>query len=195
MRFLLLLILFTNVDPLPQTVKIHVVDRNGTSGGSGVYIEPGCVTTARHVVKDRKNNAVTVIFPSGEEIGGKVVWAKDPPDLAVIDLNSKPSCEPLKHSTKDFMKPLNLSIAGYNAGTFKRSYGVLSSKQYNNVWKEVLGAGSRNGDSGGPVIDEDGNYAGTLWGGKKDAMFTPVSRVAEIIRPLFKSKKETYDIR
>ena len=161
----------TRAVPQPQCVEIHAQDRGGGgSKGTGAYIGPRLVVTAEHVVTDRRNNeSVQVWFPVKEgwqKIDGIVLKAYEPQDVAIIQLQSDPACEPFDLALElEVGQPL--ATQGYGGKKYTQTWGRLSPKKYGNspvTWRKILQAGSVSGDSGGPIVDECGRYAGTLWG-------------------------------
>jgi S1-C subfamily serine protease len=167
--------------PQPQCVRVFVKDKEGMSAGSGALIDSDLIVTCNHVVKDRKTDDVEVMFPSWEVIPGKV-WKTDKKlDVALIKLLRDAECQPLSLNLE---VPSKLSIQGYGYGTYRQRWGKVSADIYapgqgqKGVWREILVATARSGDSGGPVIDAEGRYCGTLWGAGGDGtMFTPLEHI------------------
>ena len=82
----------------------------------------------------------------------------------------------------DLIKGQTLSLQGYGSGIWKQEWGILSELEYRGGWRKITGANARSGDSGGPIIDTLGRYAGTLWGSREgETYFTPASTVAELV--------------
>lgn len=166
--------------PQPQCVQVWVDDSDEVkSGGTGAFITPLMVVTCNHVVKDRVNDAVEVAFPNQGSIAGRVVKTVKSPDLAFIRLDATPACEPLRLASW-LTSPL--SVQGYGSGPWKQSWGVLSDTLYDDGYRAVVGVATRSGDSGGPVIDDRGRFAGTLWGCVDDEVyFTPLEEILKHI--------------
>lgn len=167
--------------PPDGCVRIYVVDKDGCSAGSGGFIGPKLIVTAEHVVKDRKSEDVEVLFPSWELVAGRVAHTDKTLDLAFIVLNDHPkTAEPfVLGSLTD-----ELSVNGYGYGPYKQSWGKLSDTRWGGdsyKWNSVEGASARSGDSGGPILNADEAYVGTLWGSVDgNTYFTPVAKVVEI---------------
>jgi S1-C subfamily serine protease len=164
--------------PPSQVVRVLVEDRDGRSAGTGALIAADLVITANHVVKDRKRtNECEILFPSWELIPGKVIGVDSKKDLALIRLSRKASCRPLGYMRSAPTPGDRLLVCGYGYAPFKAAWGKADSKKWG-TWRQVLGARARSGDSGGPILDENGNYVGTLWGSDKDGtMYTPLPEV------------------
>lgn len=173
--------------PQPQCVRVVVDDGGGRGSlGTGAYIAPKLVATCWHVVQDRRADdaviirfpqPITISIPGGttiqqiewKNIRGTVRVSKKNMELALIELDELPDCEPLKFCTRlDFGQPL--SIQGYGGGKYKQLWGRLYEKMLapgpnaDYIWYQIEGAEAVSGDSGGPVLDEQGRYTGTLWG-------------------------------
>jgi S1-C subfamily serine protease len=159
--------------PLPQCVRVLVEDKNGRSSGSGAYVESlrlaEClVVTCYHNIKDRKTDDVEILFPNWQLISGSVVKVDRRLDVAIIQLAQTPTCKPLPVSTDLTAK---LTIHGYGYGPYKQQTGSLGTA---GKWRKVIGAAARSGDSGGPVINERGEFVGVLWGSVDgETYFTP----------------------
>lgn len=176
--------------PPAACVRVHVKDKGGEgarSAGSGAYLGQQLIVTAAHVVKDRQSRTVEILFPSWEVIKGDVVHTDKEHDLAFIKLENDPrTTKPLVFSRMGFEREskAELSVNGYGYGIFKQSWGTLSPKRWGSggyKWNSVDGAQARSGDSGGPILDASGWYAGTLWGSVEGSTyFTPVTIVLKI---------------
>jgi hypothetical protein len=173
------------VVPQPQCIRVFVKDKSEEiSAGSGALIAPDLIATCNHVVKDRVGY-VEVMFPSWEVIPGKV-WKTDKNlDVALIKLAWDARCQPFNLNLE---VPSELSIQGYGYGTYRQKWGEVSNKIYapgkdqKGIWREILVVAARSGDSGGPVLDAEGRYCGTLWGAGGDGtMFTPLKHIFPMI--------------
>jgi S1-C subfamily serine protease len=164
----------TRAVPQDQCVRILVEDRDGNySLGSGALISDKFVATANHVVKDRATDKVTVNFPN-QSIVGDVLGGDPNLDISIIMLAEVPKCKPLEVADAHGA----LSVQGYGSGKYKQQWGVLSTTTTIRGWYKVEGVEARSGDSGGPVIDVNGAFVGTLWGSVDgDTYFTPADKV------------------
>lgn len=169
----------TRAAPQPQCVRVLVDDGEGRSSGTGALIAPRLVVTCCHVVKDRAGDSVEILFPNWQVVSGKVFHTVKSPDLAFIRLDAAPPCQPLSLASR-LTSPL--SVQGYGYGPYRQSWGVLSDARYNAGYRKVEGAAARSGDSGGPVIDAEGKFVGTLFGSiDGETYFTPVGVILKHI--------------
>jgi S1-C subfamily serine protease len=185
----------TPVTPPPQCVSVLVQDKAtsdgpGRSGGSGALIGLRLIVTAHHVVKDRASDRVEILFPSWRLIAGKVVGVDKKRDLAFITLNEDADVSPFTVSDESLWETGDkFSVMGYGYRPFKWQNGTLHKAKYspsatgNMYYRVISGAEARSGDSGGPVLDEKGRYAGTLWGASRDGatFFSPINEVIKSI--------------
>lgn len=158
--------------PPPWCVNIKVVDSvfrgmESRSWGSGSLVSPSLVITNNHVVRDRKNDdSVTVYFPNGDEVAGKVIKTDKTLDLAAIRVPSSLKPYVLLRSAPLRMGE-TLTIHGYGDG-YQSASGVIEmfpgpvrgSEEY----VRITGAASTDGDSGGPMVCENGELGGVLFG-------------------------------
>lgn len=152
--------------------------------GSGVYVaelnDLGIVITNWHVVCD-SNSSIEVKFPSFTS-EGRVLLADEVWDLAAIIIH-KPPFVPIPISLEVPQPNDELWVAGYGQTPGLEDFRMSSGKvlQYmilgvrENLPAETiaLGVGVRQGDSGGPVLNQYGELAGILWGSNgKETMST-----------------------
>lgn len=171
------------VSPQPQCVRVLVKDKSKEqprSQGTGAYIGPDIVITCNHVVKDRASNRVEVLFPDWQLIQGTVVRTDEKLDAAIIQLNQRPIGVEALFVNSKLTASQRLSVQGYSYGPYRQRWGTLNETKYGS-WRS-LNVPSYNGDSGGPVIDENGRYCGTLWGSADgETFFTPASELTKLI--------------
>lgn len=179
----------TRVVPQDQCVRITVNDSDGgNSLGSGALIARQVVATCNHVVKDRATNTVTVNFPGWGDITGYVLGVDQDLDIALIVLAEKPKCKPFDSNV--ILRDGPLSVQGYGSGEYRQAWGVLShvtvtDKAGGAEWRRVDDTLARSGDSGGPVLDENGHFVGTLWGSVDgNTYFTPAEEVLKLLERL-----------
>jgi hypothetical protein len=159
---------------------VLVADKDGgNSAGSGAFIRDRIVVTCNHVVRDREQDIVKVYFPGQGLFLGTVIGTDSVMDLAFIELLETPRCKPLVVQV-DLTD--DLTVQGYGSGVYKQRWGTLSNARTAKGWRKVANAQARNGDSGGPVLDERGDYVGTLWGSVDgETYFTPAQKVLEVL--------------
>lgn len=156
--------------PHPAVARIRSLESNATSFGSGTLIyrqgKQGILITNYHVVKDAQDD-ILVTFPSGFRSSAKVV-ATDPRwDLAAL-LIWAPEIQPVVITDNPAKPGDTLTIAGYGSGRYQTSSGICSqyvSPGMNQPREMVeLRTVARQGDSGGPIFNQNGELAGVLFG-------------------------------
>jgi S1-C subfamily serine protease len=160
----------TATTPHPAIARIVVPERDGISYGSGTLIDArgqfGLVITNWHVVRDAAG-PISVLFPDGFRSPAEVVKTDKDWDLAALSVH-RPRAEPLPISANAPQQGETLAIAGYGGGDYRVASGQCT--QY--VAPEMgmpqemveLSVGARQGDSGGPMLNERGEVAGVLFG-------------------------------
>src|SRR3990167_3003211 len=190
--------IFGDVDP-NQTEKIKV------GGGSGFIVHPdGLVLTNKHVVFD-PDSEYTVITTDNQEYSGKVV-SRDPiNDIAVVKIKASglPSAR-LGNSSK--LEPGQTVIAIGNAlGMFSNtvSKGIISG--LSRKISASLGTGGQmehlrgvlqtdvainQGNSGGPLIDLDGEVVGIntaiIYGAQNIGFSIPINWAKQDLEDIIK---------
>jgi serine protease Do len=159
-----------SVKPHPSVARIVVPERGGASLGSGTLVavteQYGLVLTNWHVVRDG-NGKVVVVFPSGFRSGAVVVKMDQDWDLAALAIQ-RPPIVPVPIASQIPRPGDRLAIAGYGSG----EYRIVGGKcvQYLSPGGRLpfelieLSAGARQGDSGGPILNWQGELAGVLFG-------------------------------
>ncbi len=137
--------------------------RSGRSVGSGVSISPdGFILTAAHVV-DR--GAITVVFQDGKEYEAVPVRRNPKRDVALLKLKGTgfPCLNAGKRRGKIGEK---IYVVGAPAGedlAFSMTTGIISAERN---WDEdtylQTDASVNPGNSGGPMLDEEGNVLATV---------------------------------
>jgi hypothetical protein len=160
----------TGQTPHPAVVRIVAAERAGASLGSGVLVDAnrtqGLVLTNWHVVRDSRS-AVLVQFPDGYQSAGTVIRWDEPWDLAAIAI-WRPRAEPVPIAATPPAPGDQLSIAGYGRGPYRSETGQCTEylspgTGYPRELVELL-ATARQGDSGGPILNDRGELAGVLFG-------------------------------
>ena len=150
--------------------RVVVRERGATSYGSGtlVDVQPdyGLVVTNWHVVRDAAGG-IQVVFPDGFRSEAHLLKSDRTWDLAALRIRP-PSISPVTIATVAPRPGEPLTIAGYGQGTYRTTTGRCT--QYvapgpNTPYEMVeLGAQARQGDSGGPIFNRQGQLAGVLFG-------------------------------
>jgi len=162
--------LLSGQTPHPAVVRIVAAEQGGASLGSGVLVDAnpqqGLVLTNWHVVRDSRS-AVLVQFPDGFQTAGTVIRMDEAWDLAAVVI-WKPPATPIPLAATNPVPGDLLTIAGYGRGPFRAQSGrcteyLSPATGYPKEFVE-LAAGARQGDSGGPILNERGELAGVLFG-------------------------------
>lgn len=154
----------------PSVVRVIVPLADGNSLGSGVLVHKnaryGVVVTNHHVVRGCRGT-ITIVFSDGFQSAGQLLKADSDWDLAAIAV-WRPDAEPVTISNLPPRPGDVLTIAGYGSGAFRMQTGRCT--QYfspgKNLPRELveLEATARQGDSGGPIFNSQGELAGVLFG-------------------------------
>lgn len=162
--------LLSGQTPHPAVVRIIAPEPGGVSLGSGVLVDAnatqGLVLTNWHVIRDSRS-AVLVQFPDGFQSAGTVVRCDEAWDLAAISV-WKPLATPVVLAERNPVPGEPLSIAGYGRGAYRAQSGRCTEYLSPGMGypKELveLAVPARQGDSGGPILDANGQLAGVLFG-------------------------------
>ena len=180
--------------PHPAVVRILSLEKSGTSYGSGSLMAKegsyGIVVTNWHVVRD-VDGEILVTFPGGFRSTAKILRTDHTWDLAAL-LVWSPKTVRVLPLARQLPRPGDpLAIAGYGSGSFRAVAGTC--KQYvapgANLPSEMIemSAVARQGDSGGPILNQDGELAGVLFGaGWRSTSGSHVRRVKAFLEPVLK---------
>ena len=154
----------------PAVCRIIVDEQMGHAFGSGTLIDArdnyGLVITNWHVVRDA-TGLITVRFPNGFESEAKPVKLDETWDLAALVI-WRPPAEPVRLATSAPQSGDLLTIHGYGQGRYRQAWGRCTSYYAPTVGmpKELveLDVEARQGDSGGPIFNSQGELAGVLFG-------------------------------
>ena len=156
--------------PHPAVVRVVVSEGQTMSLGSGTLVATrgrhGLVVTNWHVVRDARG-PINVIFPDGFRSGASLLGTDADWDLAALAI-WRPNAEPVPLSHRAPQLDEKLSIAGYGSGKYRFASGrcvQYISPGSNHPFEMLeLSASARDGDSGGPIFNEQGELAGVLFG-------------------------------
>ena len=151
-------------------VRVVSPERDGTSYGSGSLVavteSTGLVVTNWHVVRDAAGT-ITVLFPDGFQSPAALLRTDRDWDLAALAI-WRPNVSPIPVSNAAPRPGDVLTIAGYGSGSYRAVAGRCTqyvSPGNNQPFEMVeLSAPARNGDSGGPILNDRGELAGVLFG-------------------------------
>jgi len=161
-----------NAEEIFEKTKPNIVTIESENGsGSGVFVsDNGIIATNRHVVGKEKK--VIIRLSDSNEIDGKVIRSFNPPDLAFIKVNmskhTKAYCR-LNHQSKEgqIVFAMGSPLALHNSITdgIVSSVGRLLGKQ-----KYIQhNAAINEGNSGGPLLNEQGEVVGLNTLSRKEA--------------------------
>ena len=157
--------------PHPAVARITVQEKNAVSFGSGSLIDArgqfGLVITNWHVVRDATGE-INAEFPGGFRATAKVLKVDADWDLAALEIPRPPHVQPLPISAALPQRGEQLMIAGYGAGNYRSAAGVcekyLAPNDKMPFEMVEVNVEARQGDSGGPILNQRGEIAGVLWG-------------------------------
>lgn len=185
--------------PPDYLVRIFKADEEGNRGaGTGTLISPDIIVTASHVVDGKIGAEVEVLFfTDWSVVTGKVLdlsandgYEEDAVghDVAVIKLD-KPRKETLCEVAEKAVKG-KVTIEGFAHGPYLSAEGVYYTHDTSERWGVIRGAQARNGDSGGPVL-QNGKLVGVLWGASDGyTWFTTIEKIIELFPELVKPTKD-----
>ena len=138
--------------------------------GSGTLIDPNHVITNYHVVKDaHTKQSIKILFTDWSHVNGTIVKTNKSLDLALIKIPTQyREFAPLARKVE--MGDV-IQVIGFGQGIPASGYGKVSQflelKDGTPVYFIVEGHASRQGDSGGTLLDVEGRLKGVIFGGPK----------------------------
>lgn len=156
--------------PHPAVVRVVVQERGGMSLGSGALVavqgNSGLVLTNWHVVRDAAG-PITVYFPDGFRSRATVLKVDPEWDLAALAI-WRPQVAPIPLAAEMPRLGEPLTIVGYGSGSYRAATGrclqYLSPGRNEPPEMIELSVAARQGDSGGPILNQQGQLAGVLFG-------------------------------
>ncbi len=146
---------------MPATVAL-ISEKTESSGSGVISSADGLILTAAHVVQGAEE--ITVVFPNGEQVPGKVLGANFSKDIAMVQINGK---GPWPFAEMGSSKPL---VAGDWVVALGHSAGFDAARTPPVRFGHVVSKGPGNfltsdctligGDSGGPLFDINGKIVG-----------------------------------
>jgi hypothetical protein len=158
------------IEPHPAVARIIVPERGATSYGSGTLIDVrehyGLVVTNWHVIRDA-TGPPEVLFPNGFRCAARPLKLDSNWDLAALVI-WRPPIEPVSISRHPPRPGDPLVICGYGQGEYRAAAGRCTQYfaprvDYPHELLE-LDVEARQGDSGGPIFNAQGELAGVLFG-------------------------------
>ena len=161
---------------LPNVVRIVSYDKAGQSLGSGSYIGSynnyGLILSNHHIVEE-SDCLIHVHFPNGFSSFGFVLLSDDKWDLALILISRPPNVPPLPIARRVPEIGESLWIAGFGSNEYRIAKGNCVRYMAPEIPKDGsapiyeildLSVTARQGDSGGPILNKNGELAGVLFG-------------------------------
>lgn len=159
------------VAPHPAVARISVPEEGATAYGSGTLVDArdqyALVVTNWHVVRDSRG-VVVVTFPNGFRSHASPLKVDKDWDLAALVIWRPTAIEPVKLAPFAPQPGDLLTIHGYGTGQYRIATGHCTSyyAPHSNFPQEIveLDVEARQGDSGGPIFNQNGELAGVLFG-------------------------------
>lgn len=159
----------TNDAAYYSMVRIWNAKGNSRSGGSGTYINDGFVVSCAHVFGRSTPGEISVSFLNGHKTKAKLIAIDHLWDLSLLQLEEPPSYFGATFASKLPGPGTRIFPGGYGGqgrpwmvdGKFVKFTAPAGASVRDDI--EVSGA-ARQGDSGGPMFDENGRLVGVLWG-------------------------------
>jgi S1-C subfamily serine protease len=181
--------------PRPAVCRIECGSGPSRDCGSGVLVEAkdgrAVVLTAWHVVRGNRDS-ITVRWPDGTSGPARVLASDDAFDLAAL-ATAAPAAAPVPLASRTPGVGDRLTLAGYGPTPFVYREASGAVTQFvgptgrHPAHMLELRAHARQGDSGGPILNEAGELVAVLWGSSRG--LTAGSHLAEI-RPLLAQARQ-----
>ncbi len=190
----------TAATPHPAVVRVIVPEGRSMSLGSGTLVavngRHGLVVTNWHVIRDA-GARIEVAFPDGFRSTATLLAADRDWDLAALAI-WRPNVQPIPLAAEAPWPGDPLTIAGYGSGRYRTATGrcvQYVSPGANHPFEMVeLAASAREGDSGGPILNQRGELAGVLfgatWGRTAGSHTVPVRRFLASVSDKFNTLAE-----
>jgi hypothetical protein len=174
------------VSPHPSVVRIVAPEGNATSYGTGTLVDVraryGLVVTNWHVVCEA-TGPVEVCFPDGFRSQARTLKLDPDWDLAALVV-WRPAATPVSIADQPPRPGDALTIHGYGRGQYRVAHGRCT--QYYAPSPDCpeemveLTVEARQGDSGGPILNDRGELAGVLFGAGQGTTIGSFSRRVEL---------------
>jgi hypothetical protein len=155
----------------PAVARIVAPGNNSMSFGSGTLIfagdDYGLVVTNWHVINEATGQ-ISVHFPDGFYSPATIQKVDRDWDLAILAIRRPPNVQPVALANEPPRPGERLTIAGYGSGDYRAASGpctqyVAPGMDFPFEMVEVA-VSARQGDSGGPILNDKGELAGVLFG-------------------------------
>jgi S1-C subfamily serine protease len=184
------MVLPANIQRVMESV---VIVQNGATIGSGVIIsKQGDILTAEHLLSN--TNQVAVYLSSGAVETGQVINRNKAQDIALIKLQTHPlACLPIRHNWLPVGSTIySVGFSTANGGHFFWSTDKIKSYRWFGSHSPIYiqtGLDLMPGNSGGPLLDQNGQVVGIIsWKLKLDkhaaysygALAIPVNQTPQV---------------
>ena len=178
-----------NQTPHPAVVQVFVRESDAIASGSGTLIrvdaEYGYVLTNWHVVRSAKEQQLLVIFPDGFQSAATVLRMDETWDLALLRI-WRPHVAPMPFSGTVPVVGEELVIAGYGQDKYRAARGqccyYAAPDSHSPQDMIEVSVAARQGDSGGPIINQRGELAAVLFGsGRGMTTGTHIGRIVSFL--------------
>lgn len=148
-----------------NTLPSVVVIRTSDGLGAGVFIDSKHVLTANHVVDSDSKIMVKTI--SGNQYEGKIISSNQNVDLALLEVNTPGETITPIHFAQSYAVGETAIAIGHPDGlNYSVSKGIISftNRQIDNNGANLIQVDTAisPGNSGGPLVDIDGNLIGIV---------------------------------
>lgn len=158
--------------PHPAVARIvNVLPGNGACYGSGTLVGSeqgkGLVLTCQHLFREGSAQ-ITVCFPGGASAAATLLSANATWDLAALEI-SLPTAMPVAISQQAPREGEPLRSCGFGPdGRYRcnsgRALGYCRTGATSGYETLTLSGSARQGDSGGPVLNDRGELVAVIWG-------------------------------
>lgn len=156
--------------PIPGVCRIAVHRGQEICYGSGVLVWRGSrravVLSVQHLFRGRRGRVI-VTFPNGEQYEAERIETDTGPDLGAVVI-PRPDVEPVPMYGDDPEPGQRVTLCGFGpGGNYRALPGTIQGYVQNATGKahDLLVTGqARQGDSGGPILNERGEVVGIIWG-------------------------------
>jgi S1-C subfamily serine protease len=153
----------SNIQRIMESV---VIVQNGATIGSGVIISTeGAILTAEHLLSNA--NQVAVYLSSGAVETGQVISRNKAQDIALIKLQTHPlACLPLRNAWLPVGSPIySVGFSTAHGGRFFWSTDKIKGYRWFGSHSPIYiqtGLDLMPGNSGGPLLDQNGQVVGII---------------------------------